>query len=51
MPSSRRGSTATEYALIAALVALVVVSGVGLLGTSLQDLYDDVALKVDAALP
>jgi len=38
-----RGATAAEYALIAALIAVVVIGAVALLGTSLFDLFDSAA--------
>ena len=40
------GVTAIEYALIAALVALVIIVGARMLGTSLNSHYSDVATKV-----
>lgn len=40
---SDRGATAAEYALIAALIAVVIIAAVALLGTSLFDLFDSAA--------
>ena len=40
---SDAGSTATEYALIASLIAVVVIAAVTLLGTSVFVLFDDAA--------
>jgi pilus assembly protein Flp/PilA len=38
-----RGVTALEYALIAALVAVVIIGGVSLLGTSVSKVFSTVA--------
>jgi pilus assembly protein Flp/PilA len=37
------GVTAIEYALIASLIALVIIGGVTLVGTSLSAVFDSVA--------
>ena len=37
------GATAVEYGLIVALIAAVIVAGVKLLGTNLNDLFNTVA--------
>jgi pilus assembly protein Flp/PilA len=37
--ADRRGATAIEYGLIAALIVLAVVAGMGATGTSVGDLY------------
>jgi pilus assembly protein Flp/PilA len=34
------GATASEYALLASLIAVLIIGSVALLGTSLNDLYD-----------
>ena len=39
----RRGVTALEYALIAALVAVVIIGGVSLLGTNISKVFSTVA--------
>jgi pilus assembly protein Flp/PilA len=44
------GATAIEYALIAALLSIVIIGGVTLTGESLQSLYGSIASKVAAAL-
>ena len=44
------GVTSIEYALIAALIAMVIVISVGLAGDALKDLYDDIAAKVVDAI-
>jgi pilus assembly protein Flp/PilA len=41
------GATAIEYGLIAALIAVVIVTAVGLVGTKLQGVFNN----VQAALP
>jgi pilus assembly protein Flp/PilA len=53
LKGSRRkqaGVTSIEYALLAALIFGAIVITVGNLGTSVDALYDDVALKVADAL-
>lgn len=37
------GVTAVEYAVMAALIALIVIAGAGLLGTATNDTFDQVA--------
>lgn len=44
------GVTSIEYALIGALIAVVVVASVGNVGTAVKGLYDLVAAEVAAAL-
>lgn len=44
--SEEDGVTAIEYALLAALIAGVIVTGVGALGDAVGQLYDDIAAKV-----
>jgi pilus assembly protein Flp/PilA len=39
----RRGVTALEYALIAALVAVVIIGGVSLLGSNISKVFSTVA--------
>ena len=45
------GATAIEYGLIAALVAVVIITGLTALGTSLNTKFDPVASTVQAAEP
>lgn len=40
------GATAVEYALIAALIAVVIVAGVVLLGSNVFSLYDSAASSI-----
>lgn len=44
------GVTAIEYALMAALIAMVIVGSVGSVGTQLSGLWNYVADAVDAAV-
>ena len=44
------GATAIEYGLIAALIALAIVTGAGMLGNSLDTLFRGVSTDLDAAL-
>jgi pilus assembly protein Flp/PilA len=41
-----RGVTALEYALIAALVAVVIIGGVSLLGTNVSKVFSTVATTI-----
>jgi len=43
---SMRGATAIEYALILMTVALVVMIGIGELGTAVADLYDTIVNRI-----
>ena len=43
------GATAIEYGLIAALIAVVIISGVSLLGTTLNSKFTTIKDKVAAA--
>ncbi|TDQ64293.1 pilus assembly protein Flp/PilA [Maritalea mobilis] len=42
------GATAIEYGLIAALIAVAIISAAGLLGTKLDDLFSGIAGKLVA---
>lgn len=44
------GVTAIEYALLAALIFGAIAVSVGLVGDSVKALYDDISLKVAAAV-
>lgn len=44
--SQEEGVTAIEYALIAALVAVVIIGGATLLGTNLNTLFENIAGKI-----
>lgn len=41
-----KGATATEYALLVGLIALVIVAGVTLFGTNLQTFFSSLAMRV-----
>ena len=41
-----KGQDAAEYALLIGLIALVLIVGVGLLGTNLNQLFTDIANEV-----
>ncbi|MGH3442783.1 MAG: Flp family type IVb pilin [Nitriliruptorales bacterium] len=45
------GVTATEYGLIAALVAVAIIAGATLLGDSLNSLFSNISGTVDANNP
>ena len=44
-----QGATAIEYGLIAALIAVVIITAVGLVGTSLSTTFNTVANHIGAA--
>jgi len=44
--SNEEGVTAIEYALIAALIAVVIIGGATLLGTNLNTLFENLAGKI-----
>jgi pilus assembly protein Flp/PilA len=41
--SNDKGATATEYSLLVGLIALVIVVGVGLFGTNLNTIFNNLA--------
>jgi len=43
------GATAVEYGLMVALIAVVIISGVVVIGTSLSDKFNEVAVEVGSA--
>jgi pilus assembly protein Flp/PilA len=43
------GATAIEYGLIAALIGVAIISAVGLVGTSLQEVFTKVSTDLSAA--
>jgi pilus assembly protein Flp/PilA len=46
LAANRDGVTALEYALIAALVAVVIIGGVSLLGTNISQVFSTVATTI-----
>jgi pilus assembly protein Flp/PilA len=44
--SNEEGVTAIEYGLIAALIAVAIIVGAGLVGTNLNKLFSDIAAKL-----
>ena len=48
--SDQSGATAIEYGLIASLIALAIIVGVGGLATALSDLWGNNNLAIGAAL-
>ena len=49
--SDEEGASATEYGLLATLIALVILVGVAALGTSLSGMFTSNAARVASALP
>ena len=47
---NEEGVTAIEYGLIAALVGVAIITGVTLLGDSLNDMFTDVSTTLDSAV-
>jgi pilus assembly protein Flp/PilA len=47
----KKGATAIEYGLIAALIAIAIIAGATALGTSLNDIFGAVADNLDAHKP
>jgi pilus assembly protein Flp/PilA len=47
----RRGVTAMEYGLIAALIAVVIIASITAVGTSLSAVFNAVSAKLIAAKP
>ena len=45
------GATAIEYGLIAALIALAIVTGAGLLGNALNNQFTDISTRLTNTLP
>jgi pilus assembly protein Flp/PilA len=45
-PRNRSGATAIEYALIAAIISIGIVSSAGTLGTAVKATYESVSTKV-----
>ena len=43
----KKGATAIEYGLLAALIALVIIGAVTTVGTSLQGVFNDVASGIN----
>ena len=48
---NERGAAAIEYGLLAALVAVALFAGAQLLGTSLNDLFNNIATFLGSVLP
>jgi pilus assembly protein Flp/PilA len=47
----RKGATAIEYGLIAALIAVAAIAGMNSLGTSLKGTFNNVSGKLNTAVP
>jgi pilus assembly protein Flp/PilA len=45
------GSNASEYGLLAALIAVVIIAGAGLLGTELNDFFNDLGNCIATVVP
>ncbi|WP_066293204.1 Flp family type IVb pilin [Arthrobacter sp. B6] len=48
--AQEKGATATEYGVLVGFVAIVILAGVGLFGTSLNGVYMDLSAGVQTAL-
>ncbi|MBB4312620.1 Flp family type IVb pilin [Roseospira marina] len=49
LASERRGATAIEYALIAALIAVVIIAAVTTLGTGISDPFNSIGGQLGGA--
>ncbi|KAA0698509.1 Flp family type IVb pilin [Neorhizobium sp. P12A] len=47
----RTGATAIEYGLIAALISVSLIAGVGAIGSSLQNVFGTVANNIEQPAP
>ncbi len=45
------GATAIEYGLIAALIAVVIITAVSLVGTNLETTFDNIAGNLGGSIP
>jgi pilus assembly protein Flp/PilA len=45
------GVTAIEYGLLAALIAVAIIAGAGLLGTNLNTMFNNIAARLVAPAP
>lgn len=48
--SHEKGATATEYSILLGFIAIVIVAGVGLFGTSLNGLFNALSSGIKTAL-
>jgi pilus assembly protein Flp/PilA len=46
-----RGATAVEYGLMVSLIAVVIITAVGLIGTNLSTMFNNVAGKIKTTIP
>ena len=49
--NEERGASAVEYGLVVTLIAIAILVGAGLLGTNLNDTFNDVAGKLPGVVP
>lgn len=50
LKAEEKGASAIEYALIATLIFLVIVSAIGVLSTNTTDMYNDISNAVNQNL-
>jgi pilus assembly protein Flp/PilA len=48
---SEEGATALEYGILVALIALIIIAGVGLFGTNLNRFFNNIAGRVPLGTP
>jgi pilus assembly protein Flp/PilA len=48
---SDEGATALEYGILVALIALIIIAGVGLFGTQLNSFFNTIAGRVPLGTP
>lgn len=49
--NDEQGVTAIEYGLLAALIAVAIIAGAGLLGTNLNTMFNNIAARLVAPAP
>jgi pilus assembly protein Flp/PilA len=51
MRTEEDGATAVEYGLMVSLIAVVIITAVGIIGTNLNDMFTAVGGKIDTTIP
>jgi pilus assembly protein Flp/PilA len=51
MRTEEDGATAVEYGLMVSLIAVAIITAVGIIGTNLNDMFPAVGGKIDTTIP
>jgi pilus assembly protein Flp/PilA len=51
MRTEEDGATAVEYGLMVSLIAVAIITAVGIIGTNLNDMFTAVGGKIDTTIP